>query len=97
VLDRLLNVLAEGGVYTPTQLASRLGVSEGLVEQMLADLSRMGYLRSVSNPTCQIGSNGHTTPCANCPTVGTCAVGRPGGQVWALTDKVSRRVRPGSQ
>jgi hypothetical protein len=87
VLERLLSLLATGGVHTPMELASELGVSEGLLEQMLADLSRMGYLRLASSPTCPPMPNRHFTPCAQCPLSSTCAVTGPGTRVWTLTDK----------
>ncbi len=85
-------MLGEGGVHTPAELANRLDVSDRLVEQMLADLSRMGYLRSVSSGTCQTLPNGAGAPepCGDCPLSGTCAVCEPGGQVWALTQKAFR-------
>ena len=90
MLDRLLGMLAEGGVHTPAELANRLDVSERLVEHMLADLSRMGYLRSVSSATCQALPPDDVGPCADCPLSSACAVCEPGGQVWALTQKAFR-------
>jgi len=83
-------MLAEGGVHTPVELAKRLDVSEGLVEQMLADLSRLGYLRSVSSPTCQASPGADFEPCADCPLSSACSVCEPGSQVWALTQKAFR-------
>jgi hypothetical protein len=91
VLQRLLHTLAEGGIHTPAQLADQLGVSERLVEHMLADLSRMGYLRSVSDGPCQPVPNGDNTgPCDACPLSTACAVCEPGSRVWALTQKAFR-------
>jgi len=83
-------MLREGGVHTPVELANRLDVSEKLVENMLADLSRMGYLRSVSSGTCQTLPPDSSGPCGDCPLSGTCAVCEPGSQVWALTEKAFR-------
>jgi hypothetical protein len=91
VLEQLLRLLIEGGAHTPAQLARQLGVSQGLLEPMLADLGRLGYLRRAPHLTCQ-APPGESTPCAGCPLGGTCAVGRPGGQLWALTDKAFRHV-----
>jgi hypothetical protein len=91
VLERLLSTLAEGGIHTPADLANQLDVSERLVEHMLADLSRMGYLRSVSSGPCQaLPSGDHTGPCAGCPLSNGCAVCEPGSRVWALTQKAFR-------
>jgi hypothetical protein len=85
MLERLLSMLAEGGIRTPAELAGQLGVSEGLVEQMLADLSRLGYLQPVNGVSCAALTNGGSRSCAACPLSGGCAASRPGGQVWALT------------
>ena len=90
MLNQLLGMLSEGGVHTPAELASRLDVTERLVDQMLVDLSRMGYLRSVSNATCQALPTDDVGPCADCPLSSACAVCEPGGQVWALTQKAFR-------
>jgi len=93
MLESLLSALAAGGLHTPRQLARRLGVTEGLVEQMLADLTRMGYLRSVASPGCHMASEPVATSaqgradCPGCPLGGACAVTTPGGQMWALTEK----------
>jgi hypothetical protein len=80
-------MLAEGGLRTPTQLADQLGVSQRLVEDMLADLARMGYLRPVNGLSCRAPADGESIPCSGCPISSACAVGKPGGQVWALTHK----------
>ena len=83
-------MLGEGGIHTPAELANQLDVSERLVEQMLADLSRMGYLRSISRGTCQALPNSAPEPCGDCPLASACAVCEPGSQVWALTQKAFR-------
>jgi DeoR/GlpR family transcriptional regulator of sugar metabolism len=87
VLFQLLDMLAEGGVHTPVELANRLDVTEKLVERMLVDLSRMGYLRSVSGGACDASTNSAPEPCSDCPLSSACAVCEPGTQVWALTQK----------
>jgi len=78
MLRKLLRFIAEGGTRTKTELARELGVSEGLVEQMLEDLARMGYLKSVAG--------GCEAQCVGCPLARTCAVGTP-TRVWVLTEK----------
>lgn len=90
MLDQLLGMLAEGGVHTPAELANRLDVTERLVAQMLVDLSRMGYLRSVSGGMCQTMPGDDSGPCAACPLANGCSVCEPGVQVWALTQKAFR-------
>ena len=46
-LQLLLERLAEGPVHTPTGLAQSLGVGPALLEQMLLDLERAGYLKTL--------------------------------------------------
>jgi len=47
MMRKLMKMLEEGGAHSQAELASRLGVSAGLVEQMLQDLRRKGYLEHV--------------------------------------------------
>ncbi|MBN2149680.1 MAG: MarR family transcriptional regulator [Anaerolineales bacterium] len=73
MLERLLHVVDQGGALSVPHLARRLDVSEALVEQMLADLVRMGHLRVVEG--CQAGR------CAACPMAQACAmIARP--RIW---------------
>ncbi len=90
MLERLLDLLASGGVHTPGELAVYLGVSDGLLDQMLIDLARMGYLRRVEDVACAPSPAASSSRCGGCPLVGACAVGagKSGGRVWALTDKI---------
>ena len=78
MLQRLLELVAEGGVRTRAELARELEVSEGLLGQMIEDLARWGYLRPVAGD-CQ-------GQCTDCSLSGTCAVGGP-TRVWALTER----------
>jgi len=78
MLERLLSLVGQGGVHSYTDLARQLDVSEELLEQMLQDLARMGYLRLVAG-SCQ-------GRCAGCPLAETCAVGGP-TRVWTLTER----------
>ena len=91
MLERLLDLLATGGVHTPGELAARLGVTDGLLDQMLADLSRMGYLRQVEDVACSPSSDTRPGRCGGCSLAGACAAGRSGGRVWALTGKALRQ------
>jgi len=77
-LQKLLELVAEGGVHSYADLARQLGVSEGLLEQMIEDLARMGYLRPVAG-SCE-------SQCTGCPLAETCAIGGP-TRVWTLTEK----------
>lgn len=80
MLNRLLELLREGGTYRIVDLAHRLGATPELVEVMLEDLTRMGYLRLAGGECAE--------SCGACPLAGTCAVGGrgsssgAGGRVW---------------
>jgi len=78
VLLEVLRIVARGGVHSQRELARQLGVSEGLLGQMLEELVRMGYLKPVAD--------GCDDRCATCPLAKTCAIGGP-GRVWALTER----------
>jgi hypothetical protein len=70
VLETLLQILNEGGVHSPADLARRLGVGQGLLEQMLADLERLGYLKSLPADC--------PSHCAGCSLEGRCTVAEGG-------------------
>jgi len=81
MLRELIGVIAEGQAHSQVELARRLGVSEGLVERMLRDLARMGYLTPMEG--------GCADQCAACPLARMCIVGRP-RRAWVLTEKGQR-------
>jgi hypothetical protein len=75
IMDALLERLEAGGVRTPAILARELGVSQALVDAMILDLQRRGYLRPVT-AACDAA-------CAGCPLVGTCSLAGQ-GRGWTL-------------
>ena len=79
MLMRLLQLVAEGGVHSYATLAEQLGVSKGLLEQMLQDLARVGYIA-------RLGGACDTSQCHHCPLGGSCATDTR-GNVWVLTEK----------
>ena len=94
MLNRLLELLRAGGTHRVADLARQLETTPELVEVMLEDLARMGYLRPVGG---ECGGG-----CAGCSLAGLCAAGSPstpsaslrtgslragGGRVWALTER----------
>ncbi len=81
MLETLLAMLRRGGTRRLGDLALELGTTPELVEMMLEDLTRMGYLRPVDG---QCGDR-----CSACPLKGTCAVAG-GGRVWALRSTAER-------
>lgn len=84
MLTRLLDLLREGGTRRISDLAQELGTTPELVETMLEDLGRMGYVKHVASQCSEA--------CATCPMSDMCAAGgsSPGsgnGQMWVLTEK----------
>jgi predicted ArsR family transcriptional regulator len=78
MLNRLLELLQSGGTHRVADLARELQTTPELVEMMLEDLCRMGYLKRAGG--------GCDETCAACPMAGLCAAGG-NGQVWTLTEK----------
>jgi DNA-binding IscR family transcriptional regulator len=77
VIEQLLSLIAEGGIHSYDELAQRLSIPQPLLEAMLEDLSRLGYLKTVQN-----GCGGH---CGACQVSGCAVVGTR--RLWTLTDK----------
>jgi hypothetical protein len=82
LLRRLLELVERKGTACGAELAPELGVGPALVESMLEELARRGYLR----PLVPARSGG----CAGCPARGACAHERAAG-VWVLTALAQRR------
>jgi DNA-binding IscR family transcriptional regulator len=86
MLNRLLELLRAGGTHRVADLARELETTPQLVEAMLENLTRMGYLQPMGGE-CGAG-------CAGCQLARVCAAGDPStslgtgdGRVWALADK----------
>ncbi len=79
MLGQLLKILQQGGTRRVTDLAQDLGTTPELIEMMLEDLVRMGYLK-------RVGGECPETSCKACPLAGLCAAGSS-GQLWSLTEK----------
>jgi len=78
MLERLLGLVATGGVHSYKALAQELNVTEALLDSMIADLVRLGYLRPTEG-TCE-------GRCQGCPKSGTCGIGER-GRLWVLTER----------
>lgn len=76
LLQELLKIVSEENLATQATLAQRLNVSQGLVELMLADLERAGYLRVVT---------GDCGGCAGCGLRQACH--SPQARLWIRTSK----------
>ncbi len=84
MLNKLLYILQEGGTRRIVDLARELDTTPALIETMLEDLERMGYVKHLISQCSET--------CSACPMSGACAAGSslPGGddgQVWVLTGK----------
>ena len=77
-MARLLGLLQAGGTRRLDHLAHDLETTPQMVEAMLEELSRLGYLRQVSG--------GCSERCGACPMAGTCRIAS-GGRVWTLTER----------
>jgi hypothetical protein len=80
MLNHLLELLQAGGTHRVIDLAHALDTTPELVEVMLDDLGRMGYLKRMG------GACGEA--CEACSMTGLCAAGSS-GQLWSLTEKGS--------
>lgn len=76
MLTELLARLRAGGVRRVADLARELDTTPELVELMLEELTRLGYLRTLEQ---QCGA-----ACEGCGMSGLCAAG--GGRVWMLAE-----------
>ncbi|KPL23922.1 MAG: hypothetical protein AMJ93_03575 [Anaerolineae bacterium SM23_84] len=76
MLQELLRLVFSGGVRNVRQLAQQLGVSQPLVESMVDELVRRGYLRPVD-----LSCDGVCDGCPTASKVNSCHSAR----VWALT------------
>ena len=79
----LLEALAEIGAYEPRVLSRRTGLSEVLVEQLIAELHQRGYIEPLTREC--------TAGCAGCSLAGRCDGLRPPSG-WAFTERGSAVV-----
>jgi len=85
MLNRLLALLRAGGTHRVSDLARELDTTPELIEVMLEDLGRMGYLKRLGTECVE--------KCTSCPIArmadirGLCTAGEGGQQVWTLTEK----------
>ncbi len=75
MLERLLDPLRKGGTWSVGDLAEVLDTTPKMVEAMLEDLARRGFLRPLAG--------GCERVCGTCPFGEGCVVGRS-GRVWRL-------------
>jgi hypothetical protein len=86
MMRRLLAAAAEGGIGNLHDLALRLGISPALVQLMLGELSRRGYVRPA----------GECAPaCGGCSLRSACHAGpqRRTAGLWVLTEAGRRAAQ----
>ena len=78
MLEKLMHEIRSGGTLQPAKLAARLNISVPLVEMMLEDLERRGFLNQVTTNCSE--------SCGGCPMVGDCANHSPQSRIWMLAN-----------
>ncbi|RPI58252.1 MAG: hypothetical protein EHM56_02270 [Chloroflexi bacterium] len=79
MLEELLRQLGRGGVQSYQDLTGALSISEPLLEAMLENLARLGYLRPVES--CRGGAcHGCSAGSDGCSVHGQ-------GRLWSLTER----------
>jgi len=84
MLHKLLHIIRSANVHSLKQLAQQLDVSQTLLESMIDELVRMGYLRPI-----QAGCD---ESCSSCPMSSSCGIGSS-GRMWVLTEAGQRMVQ----
>jgi hypothetical protein len=84
MLEKLLQLIGTGGIHSYAVVARELGVTESLLDSMIAELVRLGYLRPA-----EAACEGH---CQGCPERGACGIGGA-GRAWVLTERGSRMAK----
>jgi len=77
MLQQLLRILNSGSAHHLRGLAEQMGVSESLLESMLDELVRLGYLQR-ADMGCQCN-------CHACSEASTCGISGA-GRLWTLSD-----------
>ena len=84
MLQQILALMAEAEVARQDELAERLGVTDALVSEMMAQLERQGYLTEAELCGADAG-------CQGCALAQGCGAQRV-LRLWTLTEKGMRAV-----
>lgn len=85
MLEDLLRLIGAGGVVRMEDLARQLNVTRPLLDAMLQDLGRMGYLRPL-----EMSCGGD---CAGCHAAGGLCSVFGDSEVWVLSEQGSRAIQ----
>jgi len=83
-LQSLLSRLSDGKLRTKLELAEDLDTSPDLIDQMLIDLRRAGYIEPVEQSCSE--------KCAHCAQSGGCSLSFA-GKIWRLTERGDRAAQ----
>lgn len=84
MMMKILKRLAKGGLYSNKIVAKELGIEEGMVDQMIFQLERLGYI---------VKDNMNSSSCCACSSCTdkkkSCCSGNNNVNIdlWKLTDK----------
>jgi len=67
MLNKLLELIKQGGSVTPSQLAAQLNTTSSMVEMMIEDLVRKGLLKASD-----LGNNCDSDTCSTCYLAKSC-------------------------
>ena len=81
MLEKLLVLIAAGGTHTVDGLARKLGLTQPLIEAMIANLEQLGYLQGAPH---SCGAS-----CEGCASSGMCGA-VASGRIWSLSEKGAR-------
>ncbi|MCB2293326.1 winged helix-turn-helix domain-containing protein [Clostridium algoriphilum] len=83
MLMKVLKRLSQGARYSNKIMAKELGIDEGMVEQIILQLERMGYIEAEEMATCSggcdCGSSSKKGSCCNTSNVDI--------KMWKITSK----------
>jgi predicted ArsR family transcriptional regulator len=92
VLREILKIMSEEGSITTNDISQRLGVSKGLVELAIHELSRRGLVKEIKN--------GEVCPCSSCILKDICNWKSPRYStinVYFLTEKGRKTLKNPSE
>lgn len=82
MLMKVLKRLVQGGKYSNKIMAKELGIDEGMVEQMLIQLQRLGYIEKEDMAACSRGCD-----CGSSKKESCCSSSSVNINMWKITDK----------
>lgn len=85
VIMKILKRLSKGGLYSNKIMAKELGIDESMVEQMISQLERLGYIKRDN----MNASSGCDCGCCDSKKKKSCCSGKDNISIdlWKLTEK----------